>query len=196
MDARYEFRYFEEDLLSFKEKLANLADDEIERQSEELYIVSPDIDEFNYKIRYDQIDIKKLIKVVDVFEQWFPEFKTGFPVAATLLEERILPLMKISPVLIKKQSYKLDEFIEEIVLRQPGMTIANVVKKRYGYIVNDCITEFAEVSINKRQVHTVAIESIDIEKAKQTMESIELKNLPNINYVKAIKRYMDNGEGD
>jgi len=158
MNARFEFRHFAQNLSKFHDRFAHLSGDEIIRESDEIYIVGREIHNYNFKIRCQQLDVKKLIAVAGKFEQWFPENKTEFPVSATLLEDAILSQMKISPTLIKKQSYTL--------------------------------TEFAEVSINEGGIHTVPIESTDISKAQQTIESLNLSGLSNINYVKAIKNYL------
>lgn len=186
-DARYEFRHFSDNLTKFRDDFKNHSSDEIKRESEEKYIVSPEIDKYNFKFRFDKLDVKELLEVKGKLEQWYPVVKTGFPVDAQLLVEKICPLMHIHPEVIDKSLYTLDEFMDEVVSGQEHLFFADVRKLRYGYSINECMAEYADVTINGKKTQTVSIESTEPEKILETMKMFGMEGMENISYVKIVK---------
>jgi len=189
IDARYEFRHFSDKLAHFREDFKKHSSDEIKRESEEKYIVSPGIEKYNFKFRFDKLDVKELLEVKGRLEQWYPVVKTGFPVDAQLLVEKICTLMHIHPEVIDKRLYTLDEFMDEVVSAQEHLFFADVTKERYGYSINDCMAEYAEVTINGKGIQTVSIESTEPEKILETMHMFGIEGLENISYVKIVKDF-------
>lgn len=187
VDARYEFRHFSDNLARFRDDFKQHSSDEIRRESEEKYIVSPEIDKYNFKFRFDKLDVKELLEVKGKLELWYPVVKTGFPVDAQLLVEKICPLMHIHPEVIDKSLYTLDEFMDEVVSGQEHLFFADVKKLRYGYSINDCMAEYAEVTINGKKTKTVSIESTEPEKILETMKMFGMDGLENMSYVKIVK---------
>ena len=187
VDARYEFRHFSDNLARFRDDFKKHSSDEIKRESEEKYIVSPEIDKYNFKFRFDKLDVKELLEVKGKLEQWYPVVKTGFPVDAQLLVEKICPLMHIHPKVIDKSLYTLDEFMDEVVSGQEHLFFADVAKRRFGYSINDCMAEYAEVTINGKDTQTVSIESTEPEKILETMKMFGMDGMENISYVKIVK---------
>ena len=187
VDARYEFRHFSDNLARFRDDFKKHSSDEIKRESEEKYIVSPEIDKYNFKFRFDKLDVKELLEVKGKLEQWYPVVKTGFPVDAQLLVEKICPLMHIHPKVIDKSLYTLDEFMDEVVSGQEHLFFADVAKRRFGYSINDCMAEYAEVTINGKDTQTVSIESTEPEKIMETMKMFGMEGMENISYVKIVK---------
>jgi hypothetical protein len=187
IDARYEFRHFNTNLSGFREQFRNNSNDEIKRQSEEKYIVSPAIETYNFKLRFDKLDIKELLAVEGKLEQWYPIVKTGFPIEAQLLVEKVCPLMHIHPEIINRSQYTLEEFMAEVVSGQAHLYFADVAKRRFGYSINDCMAEYAEITINGKEVQTLSIESHEPEKILETMKMFGMEGMENISYVKAIK---------
>jgi hypothetical protein len=186
-DARYEFRHFNTNLSEFRELFRTNSSDEIKRESDEKYIVSPAIDKYNFKLRFDKLDIKELLAVVGKLEQWYPIVKTGFPVEAQLLVEKICPLMQIHPEIVSQSQYDLDEFMEGIIAHQEHLRFADVHKMRYGYSINECMAEYAEITVNGKEIHTLSIESLDPEKIMETMKMFGMEEMENISYIKIIK---------
>ena len=187
VDARYEFRHFSDNLARFRDDFKKHSSDEIKRKSEEKYIVSPEINKYNFKFRFDKLDVKELLEVKGKLEQWYPVVKTGFPVDAQLLVEKICPLMHIHPKVIDKSLYTLDEFMDEVVSGQEHLFFADVTKRRFGYSINDCMAEYAEVTINGKDTQTVSIESTEPEKILETMKMFGMEGMENISYVKIVK---------
>jgi hypothetical protein len=55
-------------------------------------------------------------------------------------------------------------------------------------MINECITEYAELLINGAAIKTVAVESTDIDAILKAKDLLGLNDYENINYLRAIKR--------
>jgi hypothetical protein len=55
-------------------------------------------------------------------------------------------------------------------------------------MVNECITEYAELLINGASIKTVSVESTDVEAILETKKLLRLEEYENVNYLRAIKR--------
>ena len=61
-------------------------------------------------------------------------------------------------------------------------------KCRFGFTINGCITEIAELLVNGAAIRTLAVESEDREAVLRTKEMLGLGEHENVNYPLAIKR--------
>ena len=81
---RFEFRTFGHDFNNYHKKMAKLSlpvpDDLRVRISDEIYIISNNVDDTNIKVRNNKLDVKKLIHVRDNLEQWNTIIKHDFPI--------------------------------------------------------------------------------------------------------------------
>lgn len=75
-----------------------------------------------------------------------------------------------------------------MIHNNPDLQAVNVVKHRFGYMVNDTICEYGVVLINGASVVTVNSESTEVEDIKKTLKDISAEGIENINYLQAIKR--------
>ena len=64
----------------------------------------------------------------------------------------------------------------------------NVVKERFGYMVNDTICEVGNILIDGTKVMTINSESTELDNIKKTIIDVGLRGVENINYLQAIKR--------
>ncbi len=188
---RFEFRSFGQD---FDEAAYLMARRSVpvpekvwERESDEIYILSKTNDINNTKIRDGKMDIKTFVKAVDGLEQWNPLMKGEFPISKDVLVNEVFPAFKVDMPAFDKEEYTLDEFLA-IVKNHPDLQAVKVFKRRYGFMVNDTICEFAEVLINGALVVSVNSESTEIEDIKKTIKDLKLEGVENINYLQAIKR--------
>ncbi|MEC8869610.1 MAG: hypothetical protein VYD96_00055, partial [Pseudomonadota bacterium] len=92
---RFEFRSFGQDFTKAAERMARLSEPIPEklwvRESDEIYIVSRMNDVNNTKIRDKKMDIKAYVQTVDGLEQWNPLMKGEFPIAASVLRDKVFP---------------------------------------------------------------------------------------------------------
>ncbi len=185
---RYEFRAFAQNFGLAAEKIRKLSPCEKIRESSEIYIMSAANNENNTKIRDNKLDIKVFVKEEKGLQQWQPRMKGEFPMPAIVIQEEIFPAFGVAIPEFKRLDYTLAQYLEEIIKPHPELSAARVFKRRFGFTVNACITEIAELLINGAAIQTVAVESEDIEAVLQAQKMLGLQEYENVNYLLAIKR--------
>ena len=188
---RFEFRSFGRDFNKQAERMAKLSVPIPEklrvRHSPETYIMSRTNDINNTKIRDGKMDIKTYIQTIDTLEQWNPLTKTEFPVSPHFLKNNIFPAFQVKIPEQTKTEYTVDEFMA-VVKDHPDLQAVNVVKERFGYMVNDTICEVGNILINGAKVMTINSESTELNDIKKTIIDVGLDGVENINYLQTIKR--------
>ncbi len=188
---RFEFRSFGRDFNKQADLMAKLSGSISEkfrvRHSQEIYIMSRFNNINNTKIRAGKMDIKTYVQTVDELEQWNPLTKTEFPVSAHFLKNDILPAFQVEIPEQTKTEYTMDQFMA-MVKEHPGLQAVNVVKERFGYMVNDTICEVGNILINGAKVMTINSESTELDDIKKTIIDVGLDGVENINYLQTIKR--------
>lgn len=183
---RWEWRTFGEEFGEAEEKIRahSLQSD---RESSEFYILSTESMQ-NTKIRADRMDIKVLQQVnEDFLEHWMPVFKEGFPLSKEKIE-KVFEAFEVPIPQFARDEYTFGQFLEELVKPIDKLKIVNVKKRRYGYKINDCTVEIAEVTSDDTPTRTVAVEQEDPKKIIETVEQLGLKAYENVNYVTGLKR--------
>ena len=190
IQARYEFRAFAQHFGPAEDKMRKLAQFERFRESSEIYIVSAPNNEHNIKIRYDTLDVKVFVKEEQGLQQWQPKMKTDFPVEMTIIQEEIFPALNVAVPDFKRSEYSLAQFVHDIIQTHPALSIARVSKRRFGYTLNGCISEIAELTINGAAIKTLAAESIDVRAVLQAKKILGMQEYENVSYLLAIKRIL------
>jgi hypothetical protein len=190
IQARYEFRAFAQHFGPAEEKMRRLAQFEKFRESSEIYLLSAANDAYNIKIRYETLDIKVLVSEKQGLQQWQPQMKAGFPVKKAVIREQIFPALDVAAPEFKRPEYSLTQFIQDIIEPHSALSIARVLKRRFGYTINGCIGEIAELTINGAAIKTIAVESLNVQAVLQAKEILELQEYENVNYLLAIKRIL------
>ena len=190
VQARYEFRAFAQHFGLAEEKMRQFGKFEQFRESSEIYILSATNDRHNIKIRHDTLDIKVFVKEKQGRQQWLPTMKAQFPVKTAIIRDKVFPVLDVAPSGFKRSQYLLAQFIQDIIQPHPALSIAQVFKRRFGYTVNGCISEIAELLINGAAIKTIAVESLDVETVLQAKELLRLQEYENVSYLLAIKRIL------
>ena len=185
---RYEFRAFAQNFGLVEDKIRRFSDCEKYRESQEIYILSSDNNENNTKIRDEKMDIKVLEKRERGLEQWSPRMKGGFPMAVETIRDEVFPAFGVAAPQLSRARYTLQQFLDEIIALHRDLSAARLFKRRFGFTVNGCITEMAELLVNGAAIKTVAVESEDLEAVLQTQDMLGLREYENVNYLLAIKR--------
>jgi hypothetical protein len=188
IQPRYEFRAFSQDFGIVVEKMRRLSRCEQIRESAEIYIMSAANNENNTKIRDDKMDIKVLVRKQKGLEQWSPRMKGSFPMNASVIEKDVFPAFGVSPPAIDRDRYSLPQFLDELIRPDSRLVAVNVFKRRFGFTVNDCITEHAEILVNGAALQTVAVEATDVGAILAARRMLALDEYENVNYLIAIKR--------
>lgn len=185
---RFEFRTFAQNFGMVETKMRKLSALDKIRESSEIYIMSAGNSENNTKIRDDLMDIKVFVKSEKGLEQWNPRMKGSFPMKASEIAEKVFPAFGVETPEFKREEYNLTQFINEVIRPHKDLVPVRVVKRRFGFMVNECITEYAELLINGAAIQTVAVESTDVEAILKAKEMLGLNDYENVNYLRAIKR--------
>ncbi|MDD3515663.1 hypothetical protein SDC9_42100 [bioreactor metagenome] len=157
------------------------------KESGEVYVLSRNSDE-NVKVRDDLLDIKSLQEVNgDGLEQWFPVLKAGFPIAVEDLKG-VFFYFKVPEPIFGRKEYTFDQFLNEIVKPNQNLRLVQVKKKRYIYVINGAVTEIAETDFDGVALRTICVEHEDPDVVMKTVRELGMEDLPNINYIQAMKK--------
>jgi hypothetical protein len=185
---RYEFRAFAQNFGLVEDRIRRLSRCERYRESREIYVLSVGNDENNTKIRDDKMDIKVIVKKQQGLEQWAPRMKGEFPMAVETIRDEVCPALGVAFPPFERSRYTLEQFQHEIIRPHSDLSAAQVFKRRFGFTVNGCITEIADLLVNGAAIRTVAVESEDFEAVLRVREMLSLTEYDNVNYLLAIKR--------
>jgi len=188
IQPRFEFRTFAQDFGMVVTKMRRLSPIDKIRESSEVYIVSAGNSENNTKIRDALMDIKVFVKKEKGLEQWNPRMKGSFPMKASVISGEVFPAFGVALPAFERDLYTLDQFLDEIIRPHKDLVAASVFKRRFGFTVNGCITEYAELLVNGAAIRTVAVESVDVGAILKAREMLGLDEHENVNYLLAIKR--------
>lgn len=185
---RFEFRTFAQNFGMVVNKMRKLSALDKIRESSEIYIMSAGNNENNTKVRDDLMDIKVFVTRDRGLEQWNPRMKGSFAMKAPVIRDEVFAAFGVAPPDFKREEYTLQQFLEEIIRPHKDLTAVKVFKRRYGFSINNCITEYAELLINGAAIQTIAVESVSVEDILKAKEMLGLDEYENINYLLAIKR--------
>ncbi|MCP4409407.1 MAG: hypothetical protein GY807_16990 [Gammaproteobacteria bacterium] len=185
---RYEFRTFAQNFGMVETKMRKLSPCAMIRESAEVYIVSAANNHNNTKIRDIKMDIKELAEEKQGLERWNPRMKGEFPMAADVIRNDVFPVFAVAEPDFKRETYSLDQYLNELILPHPELSAVSVFKRRFAFTINSCITEIAQLLINGAAIQTVAVELEDIDAILKARELLGLTEYENVNYLLAIKR--------
>ena len=185
---RYEFRAFAQSFGLVEDRIRSFSACEKYRESGEVYILSADNNQNNTKIRDERMDIKVLEKKEQGLEQWCPGMKGGFPMAVETIRDELFPAFGVAVPQFERSRYTLGQFLDEVIGPHRDLCAAQVFKCRFGFTVNGCSTEIAELLVNGAAIKTLAIESEDAQAVLHTKQLLGLRDYENVNYLLAIKR--------
>ncbi len=184
--ARWEWRTFG---AGFEEPEARIRKFEQSnmKESEEVYVLSRNSDE-NVKVRDDLLDIKQLQEVNgDGLEQWYPVMKAGFPISVEDLK-KLFSYFNVPEPLFGRKEYTFSQFLDEIVRPNQNLRLVHVGKTRHIYVINGAIVEIAETDFDGVTLQTICVEHEDPDLVMKTVRQLALEDLPNINYIQAMKK--------
>ncbi len=157
------------------------------KKSSEKYILSRNSNE-NCKIRDDLMDIKSLRQVnEDKLEQWYPTMKQSFPMKKEVIEDLFKNYFKVEVPVFERDEYTYDQYLEELVGKNPDLVIVNVYKERSIYTIEGTTVEIAETTFNGVANRTICVEHIDPALVMKVVRELGVEGYPNINYLKAMK---------
>ena len=182
---RWEWRTFGESFGPTEELLAARTP-EREHSSDELYLLSQESDA-SVKIRDGLMDVKQL-EAVDGngLEQWRPVLKTGFPLGAADVST-VLAALGVPGQELARESYTLEQLVDEIVQPNPALVDVAVHKHRTHYRLSGCQAELSQVSAGRRSARTIAVEAEDPVLVAAAVRSLHLADRPNVCLARGLK---------
>ena len=182
---RWEWRTFTNDLGKAEENIRKFPEGKT-RESSEVYILS-EVSMDNTKVRDDLMDIKTLQQVnEDRLELWLPIMKGTFPLPVSEIE-KVFKCFKVALPKFGRSEYTFQQYLDEVIKPLKLLKAVNVVKKRTGFTINNCIVEVAEVKVEDKWIKTAAVEMEDPTLVIKTVRELGLDAFPNINYLRGLK---------
>jgi exopolyphosphatase/guanosine-5'-triphosphate,3'-diphosphate pyrophosphatase len=185
---RYEYRAWEKRLELPAARLESLAECREIRASVEHYVLARPAPRANPKARYHQLDIKVLGSVRDDFERWEVRLKSSFPLDAAVIADEFFPLLGLAVPRLDREEYSASEFLDEIVAPHPDLMSVEVTKLRRSYSLAGCLAEIADVTVEGRDVQTVAVESADLAAVREARGLVGLGDYENVSYPAYLRR--------
>ena len=156
------------------------------RESAEVYILS-EVSMDNTKVRDDLMDIKTLQQVnEDRLELWLPIMKGAFPLPVAEIE-KVFKCFRVSTPKFQREQKSFEQYLDEMICPSKLLKAVNVLKKRTGFTIHNCIVEIAEVKVDDKWIKTAAVEMEDPAMVIKTVRELELDSFPNINYLRGLK---------
>lgn len=184
MIPRYEYRVWAHDLDELCSRLAEQCEPVGVRASEETYLVQRM--DVNVKIRAGVLDVKRLIGTEQGFQLWTPIIKGAFPLSPAMVHEVLVHLLGADLPPSGDEPCEMGRFLD--LAKEAGVTVATVSKRRHGYLHEGCILEFTEVAVDGSGLHSVAVESEDLDAAVEMAALLNISALPNQSYPTAIRQ--------
>lgn len=182
---RWEWRTFTNDLKKAEVNIRKHPEGKT-RESAEVYILS-EVSMDNTKVRDNLMDIKTLQQVnEDRLELWLPIMKGTFPLPVVEIE-KVFKCFRVSVPKFERAEYTFEQYLEEVIRPSKLLKAVNVLKKRTGFTINNCIVEIAEVKVDETWIKTAAVEFEDPQMVIKTVRELELDKFPNINYLRGLK---------
>lgn len=187
-EARYEYRAFAPGFGLVESRLRAAGGAPQIRESAETYFVSRFDDTHNVKIREGQLDIKVLVELSHALEQWAPLPRLPFPIAAEALAEIVAPALGPGVRLPAGAGESAERLIRTVAEWVEGVVVVDLFKRRFGFMVAECIAELAEIEVNGALIQTACVESVDVEQARRVITQVGLDAYPNTSYPAALRR--------
>ncbi len=187
---RWEFRSFQPHFGKAEELIQQYEVTRI-KESSEVYILSQRSND-NTKVRDELMDIKTPLRIDSQtkLEQWTVLMKAGFPIHINELA-LVYKAFGLQMPYCENDEYTYQQYIEKLIKPNPNLRMVNVYKKRFGYLIDGCLVEIAEVKFDEINKKTIAVEHIDPELVRKTVSNLDLSQFENINYIKEMKRTFD-----
>jgi hypothetical protein len=164
------------------------------RSSSEIYLAISGSLEVNPKIREGMLDVKKLRRAVNGFEQWEPHLKQEFPVSAAWLRSEFFPTLGLEAPALPGEKFPQFDFLDQVAQLHPMIDVVDVSKTREIYDLGSALGETAMVTIAGVELATVAIESEDLAALEAMRSRLGLDGYENQSYPRVIRAVLERSD--
>jgi exopolyphosphatase/guanosine-5'-triphosphate,3'-diphosphate pyrophosphatase len=185
---RWEWRTFGAHFGLAETRFARLTPGNVQ-ESAELYLLGGS--GANVKVRDELVDIKVLREVSDQgLERWEPIVKQPFPLLVSDAAA-VFSYLDLAAPRFARNSYTLDQFINEVVATSGLLRAVKVHKRRVRYTVGGCTSELSDIQAAGKSTRTIAIEAEDAAAVLSAVSSVGLGGYFNTNYVSGLKALVE-----
>ena len=182
---RWEWRTFGQRFGATEEAFAAKSPTRVE-ESDELYVLSTEGDA-SVKVRDGLMDVKRLEAVDDEgLEQWVPVMKAAFPVSRADVGV-LLERLHVAAPKLDRETYALEELVDEIVRPDDALLAVDVHKRRARYEIDGCMAELTELRTPRGSTRTIAVESEDPAAVGAGVASLGLASRANVCMARGLK---------
>jgi exopolyphosphatase/guanosine-5'-triphosphate,3'-diphosphate pyrophosphatase len=183
---RWEWRTFGRQFDATERLLADLAQPDGVRESDEMYLVSLPSNA-SVKLRDELVDVKRLERVDDAgLELWKPVLKAAFPLSMEQVTV-VLTTLGVAVPGRPRGEYTREQFAAELIAADRDLLALPVHKRRAHYLVDSCMVEVTDITTGTRSIRTVAVESPDPDLVRSTVERLGLHGRPNVSVARGLK---------
>jgi len=183
---RWEWRTFGQSLAGLEAKIGPSAQVPA-HYSEELYLVNPR-SPHNAKIRDALLDVKRIKSTAPSgLELWEVALKHGFPLSSPTITS-FFAALELGPPTLQRACYDLEEFLREIIDRDPAFRTVRVRKARRQFFFGGCRAELARLWFSGSLQETFCIEDESPERVEAALRELGLDAGANINFPKFFKQ--------
>ncbi|HYJ27223.1 MAG TPA: Ppx/GppA family phosphatase [Nocardioides sp.] len=181
---RWEWRTFGDDLAD-NDALAPLRT-EASAESDETYVLSM-YGDASVKVRGGVLDAKVLHRVSGTgLQLWVPTMKAPFPLDAAAVTAAFAALGAPPPETTRTE-VTLERLLHDLVAPRDDLRLVDIRKGRRRSLVDDCMVELTEVTVEGRTIRTVAVESPDPDLVLRTIGRLGLDGRPNTSVPRGLK---------
>jgi exopolyphosphatase/guanosine-5'-triphosphate,3'-diphosphate pyrophosphatase len=185
MGSRWEWRAFQPNLGTGEAAVRALSS--LRHSTHEIYILS-DCSHDSAKIRDRRLEVKTLEAVqADGLQCWQPIINASFPLDLTAIDQVMRRLGVSSPPL-RRRLYSVGQWLDEVVACTQGLRACSLVTIGRSGMLNGCLVEIANVSVDGTCLKMVSVEMQDPARVVRTVGALGFDQYPHEDYVTALKR--------
>jgi adenylate cyclase len=183
---RWEWRCFAPSLASIAQA-ASIPTDAAPHESDEIYLLASN-EKLNANLRDGVLDIKRLRQTSNAgLQLWEPVFKARFPLSSSDLASAAA-VWALSLGKLTRESYDLQQFIDEVISTQSQLRVARVHKSRRGFSFGGCIAELARLTAESQKLESFSLEHENPQRVLAALRTLGLDGRGNTNYPLGLKR--------
>ena len=153
-----------------------------------LYVLSPDPNCYNVKIRDQRLDIKALVDQEQGLERWqvLPELR--FPITRRDLIHDVLQRLDVETPALLHRTYSVSRLIRQVVVPSEELEFREVKKRKVAFTRDGCDLEVVEVDVaNYWRCVSVAAKSQNARSVLDLLDRLQIYEHPNQSYPAFIK---------
>ncbi|HRY97553.1 MAG TPA: hypothetical protein P5550_00710 [Bacteroidales bacterium] len=182
-----EFRWFGLQTLAIAESMERLAGVSEALEDHEVYLLSQRANRMECRMNTRELEIRELVNADEGLEQWKIKVRESFPMARTVLEDEILPMLGLHASL-RQEEYDMEEVVDKVITNAPELIAVHIHRRGRQWQQRNCRLEHSELLINGAYLRSLAITGPDPVEVRQLRQELGLSGYENVSYLGVLKR--------